>query len=90
MTSPGVTAPTSKRPSESGLDTSNGLQFVKQRIGMFAKIIALIGLAFLIVGIVAGLALKLTDPPMIPVQTVGSNTLPTFIAHIGGSSCVMW
>jgi hypothetical protein len=62
MTSHDVTTSTSKRPSESGLDTSNGLAFVQQRIGLFAKIIALIALAFLILGAVAGLALQLIEP----------------------------
>jgi hypothetical protein len=39
-----------RKSRESGLDTSNGLGFVQQRIGLFAKIIALIALAFLIAG----------------------------------------
>jgi eukaryotic-like serine/threonine-protein kinase len=70
----------SKRSPESGLDTSNGLEFVQQRIGLFAKIIALISLAFLIVGAVAGLAVQLTDP----VQTAASNRVRPFIAHVAG------
>jgi serine/threonine-protein kinase len=47
------------QPRESGLDTSNGLEFVQRRIGLFAGLIALIGLAFLIVGFVGSRALNL-------------------------------
>jgi serine/threonine protein kinase len=84
MTSHDVTAPTSKRPGDSGLDTSNGLAFVQQRIGLFAKIIGLIGLAFLIVGAVAGLALQLIEPAGSPFQTVATNRVGPFIAHVAG------
>jgi len=51
----------SDRSHESGLDTSNGLEFVQQRIGLFAGLIALIGLAFLIVGAVGGILLQLRE-----------------------------
>jgi hypothetical protein len=51
----------SDRSRESGLDTSNGLEFVQQRIGLFAGLIALIGLAFLIVGAVGGMLLQLRE-----------------------------
>jgi serine/threonine protein kinase len=71
-------------PRESGLDTSNGLEFVQQRIGLFAKIIALISLAFLIVGAAGGLALQLTGPAGIPIQAVGMNTVRTLVSHVAG------
>jgi eukaryotic-like serine/threonine-protein kinase len=79
-----MVTPERKRSSESGLDTSNGLEFVQQRIALFAKIIALISLAFLIVGMVGGLALQLTDGARIPIQTVATNTAPPLIAHATG------
>jgi len=55
MAAPDVATSEPKRPRESGLDTSNGLEFVQQRIGLFAKIITLISLSFLIVGGLVGL-----------------------------------
>jgi eukaryotic-like serine/threonine-protein kinase len=44
---------------DSGLDTSNGLEFVQQRIALFAQIIALISLAFLVIGVIAGTVFEL-------------------------------
>jgi eukaryotic-like serine/threonine-protein kinase len=44
---------------DSGLDTSNGLEFVQQRIALFAKIIALISLAFLVIGVIGGTVFEL-------------------------------
>ena len=67
-----------------GLDTSNGLEFVQHRIGLFAKIIAMISLAFLIVGAGGGLALQLTGPAGIPTQTVALNTTRTLVSHVAG------
>jgi serine/threonine protein kinase len=80
MTAHGILAPA----RESGLDTSNGLVFVQQRIGLFAKIIALISLAFLIAGTLGGLALQLTGPLNPPILTVATNTVRTLIAHVMG------
>ena len=80
MTAHGILAPA----WGSGLDTSNGLEFVQQRIGLFAKIIALISLAFLIVGIFGGLALQLTAPAEPPIHIVATNTVRTLIAHVTG------
>jgi hypothetical protein len=93
MTAPEVATAEWKGSPESGLDTSNGLEFVQQRIGLFAKIIAVISLAFLIVGALGGLALRLTDPTRIPImrrglggipiQTVASNTVRS-LGHVAG------
>ena len=47
-------------PRESGLDTSNGLEFVRQRVGLFAKVIVLMSLPFLIAGTLAGLVTRPT------------------------------
>jgi len=41
----------------SGLDTSGGTEFLQRRIGLFALIIAGIAIAFLLVGVILGLAL---------------------------------
>ena len=53
----------------SGLDTSEGLDFVQQRLWLFATVLALVSLAFFVVGIVAGLVVKMpwgtTSRPMI-------------------------
>jgi tRNA A-37 threonylcarbamoyl transferase component Bud32 len=84
MTAHDVATPERNRPSESGLDTSNGLDFVQQRIARFAKIIALISLAFLIVGTVFGLALQLAGPSTTPTQTVVNNTARMRIANVAG------
>ena len=84
MTAHDASTPGSNGPPESGLDTSNGLEFVQQRIGLFARIIALISLAFLIVGAVAGLALQLIEPVGSPFQTAATNTAGPFIAHVAG------
>ena len=70
-----------RKPRESGLDTSNGLEFVQQRIGLFAKIIAFIALAFLIVGAVGELALQMTGSAGIPVPT---NSVRGLVAHVAG------
>jgi serine/threonine-protein kinase len=50
---------TRDKPRESGLDTSNGLEFIQRRIGLFAGLVGLISLAFLIVGAVGSRALDL-------------------------------
>ena len=84
MTADDAATPEWKRPRESGLDTSSGLEFVQQRLALFARIIALISLAFLILGTSLGLVLQLTDPPGIPVQTVTNNTARTLAAHVAG------
>ena len=60
----------------SGLDTSNGPQFIQQRIAMFAKILAAIALAFLIVGTVVAVAV-----PGMP--SARESTIP-MIAHVAG------
>ena len=73
-----------RRVHDSGLDTSNGLEFVQHRIGLFAKIIALISLAFLIVGALAGLALRLTDPTATASQAIANRTLRTSAANVAG------
>jgi eukaryotic-like serine/threonine-protein kinase len=57
---------------ESGLDTSNGLEFVQYRIGLFAKIIALISLAFLTVGAVGFVTLAPPGPARIPIPTIAN------------------
>jgi sulfane dehydrogenase subunit SoxC len=49
MTGQGAATHVSQGLSEPGLDTSNGLEFVQQRIGLFAKVITLISLPFLVV-----------------------------------------
>ena len=84
MTAHDVATPGSNGLPKSGLDTSNGLEFVQQRIGLFARIIALISLAFLIVGAVAGLALQLIEPVGSPFQTAATNRVGPFIAHVAG------
>jgi eukaryotic-like serine/threonine-protein kinase len=86
---PDVVTTAGRKPRESGLDTSNGLEFVQQRIGLFAKIIALIGLAFLIVGVIGGLALRLTSPAGIPLQMVATNTTLGLFAHLAGLVLLM-
>ena len=82
MTAP--SAPTLERqtPRESGLDTSNGLEFVQQRVGLFARVIALISLAFLIAGTIGGLVLRQTSPP--GGTSIIDRTSPASIAHISG------
>jgi serine/threonine-protein kinase len=84
MTAADVAMQEWNKSRESGLDTSNGLEFVQQRIGLFAKIIALISLAFLIVGAVAGIMLQLSDPLGIPIPTVATSTAGPLIAHVAG------
>jgi eukaryotic-like serine/threonine-protein kinase len=63
MTPHGATMQPWERPRESGLDTSNGLEFVQQRIGLFARIIALIALAFLVAGTLGALVLQQVSLP---------------------------
>ena len=70
-----------RTPRESGLDTSNGLEFVQQRIGLFAKIIAFIALAFLIAGAVGQLALQMAGSPAVPVSM---NSVRGLVAHVAG------
>ncbi len=82
MTVLDVATPDWKRPRESGLDTSNGLEFVQQRVGLFAKIIALISLAFLIAGTLTGLVLGLTSLP--GGTSVADVTGRASIAHMSG------
>jgi eukaryotic-like serine/threonine-protein kinase len=83
MTGQGAATHVSQGLSEPGLDTSNGLEFVQQRIGLFAKVITLISLPFLVVGVLARLAVELTGAA-IPVETVASNTVRTLTAHVTG------
>ena len=87
MTAPDVVTTTRSEPRESGLDTSNGLEFVQQRIGLFAKIIALIGVAFMIVGAVGSLALQMTGLPGIPLPT---RPMLGGVAHVVGLALLIW
>ncbi len=66
---------------ESGLDTSNGLEFVQQRVGLFARIIALISLPFLIAGTLIGLVMQSTA---VPSGTSVADVTPASIAHVLG------
>lgn len=59
MASTAVTMSAQPKPRESGLDTSNGLESIQRRIGLYTGTIALIGVAFLIVGTIGGIALEL-------------------------------
>ena len=80
-----VDCPTTRQwagPRESGLDTTNGLEFVQRRIALFARIIALISLAFLIVGTVGRLVLPLTSLP--GGTSVAEVTRLASIAHVSG------
>jgi hypothetical protein len=81
MRAPEVVTTARRKPRESGLDTSNGLEFVQQRIGLFAKIIAFIALAFLIAGAVGALALQMTGSAGIPVPT---SSVRGLVAHVAG------
>jgi tRNA A-37 threonylcarbamoyl transferase component Bud32 len=82
MTAP--SAPTLERETqrESGLDTSNGLEFVRQRVGLFARVIALISLAFLIAGTIGGIVFRETSLP--GGTSVIDVTSPASIAHMSG------
>jgi hypothetical protein len=62
---------------DSGLDTSNGLEFVQHRIGLFAKIIALISIAFMTVGAIGWAALA-------PPGVSGSGVPIPMIANLAG------
>jgi eukaryotic-like serine/threonine-protein kinase len=87
MAPPGDPTRLAERPRESGLDTSNGLEFVQQRIGLFAKIIALISLAFLIAGTIGALLLRPT--PLPGGTSVTDLTRSTSIAHVSGLILLM-
>ncbi|HEX7780431.1 MAG TPA: hypothetical protein VF424_14385, partial [Vicinamibacterales bacterium] len=80
MTATAETRLSRGQPRESGLDTSNGLEFVQRRIGLFAGLIAVIGLAFLIVGFVGSRALNLQSHVSLrPVTHVAGLVLLTAI-----------
>src|SRR4029450_11590642 len=69
-------------PRESGLDTSNGLEFVRQRVGLFAKVIVLMSLPFLIAGTLGGLLLRQSSGP--GGTSCLDVTSPASIAHVIG------
>src|SRR5262245_48462706 len=81
---PAPAAPTREPESsrDTGLDTSNGLEFVQQRIALFAKIIGLLSLAFLIVGVAGGMLLPLSSVPEGDILTESLSR--TWISHILG------
>jgi serine/threonine-protein kinase len=85
MAPPGDATRLAERPRESGLDTSNGLEFVQQRIGLFAKIIALVSLAFLIAGTIS--ALLVTSLP--GGTSLTDITRSTSVAHVSGLVLLM-
>jgi tRNA A-37 threonylcarbamoyl transferase component Bud32 len=89
VTAHGTPTEERERPHESGLDTSNGLEFVQQRIGLFAKIIALISLAFLIAGTFAVLVL---GPTLLSGGTSLAIPSRPSIANVCGSVllAVVW
>jgi serine/threonine protein kinase len=60
----------------SGLDTSNGAEFVQQRIALFAKLISLISLPFLGVNLTIGVVFGIPLGAML--------SAPTTIAHVAG------
>ncbi len=69
----------------SGLDTSNGAEFVKERVALFAKIVCLIALAFLVIGVTTGLVVFHRP---VRLRVFNSET----IAHAAGTllAAVVW
>jgi len=64
----------------SGLDTSNGAEFVQQRITLFAKLLTAISFAFLVLGFVTGLAFEMP----LALYLTGRMT----VAHVAGLAVI--